>query len=65
MELDPVEGKQRETGLEMVMELDPEEGRQRETNGERPQNHDGIGSNGRKRIHETSLEIRMDQTPFL
>ena len=50
-ELDPVEGRQRETqretkgnSLEIMMELDPVGGRQRETKGEKPPNHDGTNS---------------------
>ena len=33
---DPVEGRQRETKVEIMTKQDPVEGRQRETNGDRP-----------------------------
>ena len=36
---DPVEGRQRETNLEIMTKQDPVEGRQRETKEDRPGNH--------------------------
>ena len=41
---DPVEGRQMETDLEIMLEQDPVEGGQRETNGDTPGNHVGTGS---------------------
>ena len=60
MELDPVERGQRETSPEIMMELDPVE---RKTKGDKPRNHDRNGSS--RRETKTSLEIMMEQIPFL
>ena len=45
MELDPVEGWQREKSLQIMMELDPVEGK---TKGDKPRDHDGTGSSRRE-----------------
>ena len=56
---DPVEGRQKETNLEIMTKQEPVEGRQRETNLEIMMKQDPV--EGRQR--ETNLEITTKQEP--
>ena len=56
LEQDPVEGRQRETKVEIMLEQDPVEGRQRETNGDRPGNHVGTKSVSLQELRTPSAE---------
>ena len=63
-ELDPVEGRQSQTGLEIMLELDPVEGRQRETKGHKFGNHDGTNCFSLNELRTPSAEAVWRIIPY-
>ena len=62
MELDPAEGRQKATSLEITTELGPVEGRQRERKGHKPGNHDGTNFFSLNELRTPSAEAVWGKT---